>query len=316
MLDTLLANTLLKAVPNDMHVLFVGDVDQLPSVGAGNVLRDVIASGQVPVAGLDQIFRQAGDSGIVTNAHRINKGESPITRGLPDFFFLPEDDPAALAERVVELARERLPRRYDFDPRRDIQVLCPMHGGVIGVSALNERLQEALNPPGPAKREKSVGSRLYREGDRVICIHNDYDRQVFNGDGGWIERLDPIEQEVLVRLDDDRRVGWTFSDLDDLVLAYAVTVHKSQGSEYRAVIIPLHTAHYLMLQRNLLYTAVTRARELVVLVGSWRALMIALKSDRVAERYTSLAQRLRAELEPARRVRPVRAPGGAKRGVA
>ncbi len=198
-----------------------------------------------------------------------------------------------------------------------------MKGGVLGVSALNERLQEALNPPGPAKRERQFGSRLYREGDRIICIHNDYDRQVFNGDGGWIERIDAVEQEVLVRLDDDRRVVWTFNDLDDLTIAYAVTVHKSQGSEYRAVIIPLHTTHYLMLQRNLLYTAVTRAKELVVLVGSWRALAIALKSDRVAARYTSLAQRLRAELvPPARpapspsRVRPVGAAGGAGRGAA
>jgi exodeoxyribonuclease V alpha subunit len=317
MLDTLLANTLLKAVPNDMHVLFVGDVDQLPSVGAGNVLRDIIASGQAPVTHLDQIFRQAQDSGIVTNAHRINKGETPITKGLPDFFFLPEDDPAAVAEQIVGLARARLPRRYGLDPRRDIQVLCPMRGGAIGVTALNERLQEALNPPGPAKHERRFGARLYREGDRIICIHNDYDRQVFNGDGGWIERIDPGEQEVRVRLDDDRRVVWTFSDLDDLEIAYALTVHKSQGSEYRAVVIPLHTTNYLMLQRNLLYTAITRAKELVVIVGSWRALAIALKGDRVAARYTSLAQRLRAELAPPPRVRPVRAAGGAaRRGVA
>ncbi len=298
MLDTLLANTLLKAVPTDMHLLFVGDVDQLPSVGAGNVLRDIIASGQVPVTALDQIFRQAQDSGIVANAHRINKGETPITRGLQDFFFLPEDDPEKVAETVVALARDRLPRRYGLDPRRDIQVLPPMHGGAIGVSALNARLQEALNPPGPGKAEKQFGSRLYREGDRIICIHNDYERQVFNGDGGWIERIDPIEQEATIRLDDERRVTWAFSDLDDLMIAYAVTVHKSQGSEYRAVIIPLHTAHYMMLQRNLLYTGVTRAKELVVLVGSWRALAIALKSDRVAERYTSLAQRLRDDLAP------------------
>ncbi|MGN6360351.1 MAG: SF1B family DNA helicase RecD2 [Thermomicrobiales bacterium] len=305
MLDTLLANTLLKAVPNDMHVLFVGDVDQLPSVGAGNVLRDIIASEQTQVTALTQIFRQAQDSGIVTNAHRINKGETPITRGLPDFFFLPEDTPEAIADVVVSLARERLPRRYGFDPRRDIQVLPPMHGGVIGVSSLNAKLQEALNPAGPGKVEKTFGSRLYREGDRIICIHNDYDRQVFNGDGGWIERLDLENQEATIRLDDDRRVTWAFSDLDDLMIAYAVTVHKSQGSEYRAVIIPLHTTHYLMLQRNLLYTAVTRAKELVVITGSWRALAIALKSDRVAQRYTSLAQRLRDDLaSPRDRIRP------------
>ncbi len=316
MLDTLLANTLLKAAPNDMHVLFVGDVDQLPSVGAGNVLRDLIASGQAPVTQLDVIFRQAQDSGIVTNAHRINKGETPIMKGLPDFFFISEDDPAEVAEQIVGLARDRLPRRYGFDPLRDIQVLCPMHNGPIGVSTLNERLQAALNPPGPRKGEKQFGSRLYREGDRVICVQNDYDRQVFNGDGGWIVALDPVEQEVVVRLDDDRRVTWSFSDLDELVIAYAVTVHKSQGSEYRCAIIPLHTTHYLMLQRNLLYTAVTRAKELVVIVGSWRALMIALKSDRVAERYTSLAERLRAELAPAPRVRPVRVASGGKRGAA
>jgi exodeoxyribonuclease V alpha subunit len=316
MLDTLLANTLLKAVPNDMHVLFVGDVDQLPSVGAGNVLRDLIASGRVPVTHLDVIFRQAQDSGIVTNAHRINKGERPITRGLPDFFFIPEDDAAAAADTIVELARQRLPRRYGFDPRRDLQVLCPMHGGVLGVATLNERLQDALNPPGPHRRERRAGSRLYREGDRVMCIRNDYDRQVFNGDGGWIERIDLVEQELLVRLDDERRVTWSFSDLDELVTAYAVTVHKSQGSEYRAVIIPLHTTHYMMLQRNLLYTAVTRAKELVVIVGSWRALSIALKSDRVAERYTSLAQRLQAVGARGPQVGPVGAPRTAKRGAA
>lgn len=295
MLDTLLANTLLKAIPNDMHVVFVGDIDQLPAVGAGNVLRDLIASERVPVTHLDVIFRQAADSGIITNAHRINQGERPVTRGLSDFFFLPEDDAEVVAELVVELARTRLPRRYGLDPSRDIQVLCPMHGGVAGVAALNERLQEALNPPAPAKREKQLGARLYREGDRVMCVRNDYDRQVFNGDGGWIERIDAVDQEMLVRLDDDRRVRWSFSDLDELQIAYAVTVHKSQGSEYRAVIVPLHTAHYLMLQRNLLYTAVTRARELVVLVGSWRALAIALKSDRVAARYTALAERLSGE---------------------
>jgi exodeoxyribonuclease V alpha subunit len=181
------------------------------------------------------------------------------------------------------------------------------------VAALNERLQEALNPPAPAKRERRAGSRLYREGDRVMCVQNDYDRQVFNGDGGWIERIDLIEQEVLVRLDDDRRVVWSFGDLDELVTAYAVTVHKSQGSEYRAVLIPLHTAHYLMLQRNLLYTAVTRAKELVVIVGSWRALAIALKGDRVAERYTSLAQRLRAEGRTTSRQDAKAAKGDAKR---
>jgi exodeoxyribonuclease V alpha subunit len=301
MLDTLLANTLLKAVPLGMHVLFVGDVDQLPSVGAGNVLRDIIASEQVPVTSLKEIFRQAQDSGIVTNAHRINKGETPITRGLPDFFFIPEDDPEQIAETVAALAQTRLPRRYGLDPKRDIQVLPPMHGGAIGVSQLNAKLQAALNPPSPNKIEKNYGSRLYREGDRIICIHNDYDRQVFNGDGGWIEKIDLIDQEAVVRLDDERRVSWSFADLDDLVIAYAVTVHKSQGSEYRAVIIPLHTSHYMMLQRNLLYTAVTRAKELVVIVGSWRALNIALKSDRVAERYTSLAQRLRDELDPPRK---------------
>jgi len=301
MLDTLMANTVLKAVPQGMHVLFVGDVDQLPSVGAGNILRDIIASEQVPVTSLKEIFRQAQDSGIVTNAHRINKGETPITRGLKDFFFIPEDDPEKVAETVVELALTRLPRRYGLDPKRDIQVLPPMKGGAIGVAQMNVKLQAAINPPAPGKIEKNFGSRLYREGDRIICIHNDYDRQVFNGDGGWIEKIDLIDQEAVVRLDDDRRVSWSFTDLDDLTIAYAVTVHKSQGSEYRAVIIPLHTAHYMMLQRNLLYTAVTRAKELVVIVGSWRALNIALKSDRVAERYTSLAQRLRDELDPPRK---------------
>ena len=172
----------------------------------------------------------------------------------------------------------------------------------IPFALLGHQPQAALNPPAPGKIEKNYGSRLYREGDRIICIHNDYERQVFNGDGGWIEKIDLVDQEAVVRLDDERRVSWGFSDLDDLAIAYAVTVHKSQGSEYRAVIVPLHTTHYMMLQRNLLYTAVTRAKELVVIVGSWRALAIALKSDRVAERYTSLAQRLRDELEPPAKV--------------
>lgn len=297
MMDTVLANAVLKAVPHDAHLLLVGDADQLPSVGPGLVLRDIIDSGAIPVVRLDVIFRQATESGIVLNAHRIKNGELPrFGRGVQDCFFLEADDPAACAEAVVDLVARRLPGHYQHDPIRDIQVIAPMHGGQVGVGALNERLQERLNPAGPGKAERAFGSRVFREGDKVIAIRNNYDLQVFNGDGGVIERIDPEDQRVDVIVDDGRLVSFDFADLDELIHAYAVTVHKAQGSEYPCVVLPIHTQHYVLLQRNLIYTALTRARDLVVVAGSRKAVAMAVRNQKQAARYTGLRDRLAGTL--------------------
>ncbi len=316
MLDLLLTNHLLKAIPPGAHLLLVGDIDQLPSVGAGNVLEDVIAAielevkAKVKVEGvsasastsaltsacsvvrLDTIFRQPEGSYIITNAHRINRGEMPIldNKTALDFFLFKEEDPAAAADLVVELAQERIPRKFGLKPEQ-IQVLSPMHRGEVGVAALNARLQAALNPPATGKAERIVGGRAFREGDRMMQIRNNYDKDVFNGDMGQVMRIDLENQIVDVRLD-DRGVTYDFLELDELVHAYAVSVHKAQGSEFPAVVIPLLPTHYMMLQRNLLYTAVTRAQKLVVLVGSPRAIGIAIKNDRAKERHSGLAERL------------------------
>ena len=293
MLDLLLANHLLKAIHPESHLLLVGDVDQLPSVGAGNVLRDLIESGAAAVVHLREIFRQAEGSLIVVNAHRINRGEMPcFSRTATDFFLFPTDDAEQAADLVVDLVQNRIPRRFGFDPLTDVQVLSPLHRGVAGVGELNRRLQAALNPPAQGRPEHRRGAHLFRLGDRVMQITNNYDKEVFNGDIGRITALDPVDQVMTVRLD-DRQVEYDFSELDELVHAYAISVHKSQGSEFRAVVVPVLTQHYLMLQRNLLYTAVTRARELVVLVGSRRAIAIAVRNNRVVERHTALDARLR-----------------------
>ncbi len=292
MLDLLLANHLLKAVHPASHLLLVGDVDQLPSVGAGNVLRDVMDSGVAPVVCLTEIFRQAEGSLIVENAHRINRGEMPLfTRQATDFFLFPADDAEQAADLVVDLVQKRIPHRFGFDPLGEIQVLSPLHRGAAGVAELNRRLQEALNPPVEGKPEVRRGVQVFRLGDRVMQTRNDYDRDVFNGDMGWITSLDAVNQAMMVRID-GREVEYEFSDLDELVHAYAVSVHKSQGSEYRAVVVPVLTQQYMMLQRNLLYTAITRARELVVLVGNRRAIAIAVHNDKIAERHTALDMRL------------------------
>ncbi len=338
MLDLLLTNNLLKAIPAGAHLLLVGDVDQLPSVGAGNVLHDVIAaiegtggrgqgSGvrhqetgdreQVPgrsltpdsqlltsdscrltpdacaVVRLDTIFRQPEGSYIITNAHRINRGEMPVldNRNAIDFFLFREEDPAKAADLVVELVAERIPRKFGLGAD-DIQVLSPMHRGEVGVAALNARLQETLNPAKPGAAQRQVGGRSFRAGDRVMQIRNDYTKDVFNGDMGRIAAVDLEEQTVTVRID-DRPIPYDFLELDELVHAYAVSVHKAQGSEFPAVVVPLLPTHYMMLQRNLLYTAVTRARKLVVLVGSPRAIAIAVHNNRAKERYSGLADRLR-----------------------
>jgi exodeoxyribonuclease V alpha subunit len=293
MLDLLLTNHLLKAIPPGAHLLLVGDIDQLPPVGAGNVLRDVIDSGAAAVVRLDVIFRQAAGSYIIENAHRINQGQMPEWRPeqSQDFFLFQTDDPERAAELVGEIVQERIPRKFNI-PAHEVQVLSPMHRGAVGVGALNERLQAALNPPAANKPERRIGGRVLRVGDRVMQMRNNYDKDVFNGDLGRISALDPIEQTLAVRID-DRTVSYDFLELDELVHAYAVSVHKSQGSEFPAVVVPITTQHYMMLQRNLLYTAVTRARKLVVLVGSPRAVAIAVNNNKIADRYSALAERLR-----------------------
>ncbi|HEY65752.1 MAG TPA: ATP-dependent RecD-like DNA helicase [Caldilineae bacterium] len=293
MLDLLLTNHLLKAIPPGAHLLLVGDVDQLPSVGAGNVLRDIIASDVVAVVRLETIFRQEEGSYIIVNAHRINQGQMPIldNRKARDFFLFRTDDPERAAELVVELVQTRIPRRFGLSPS-DIQVLSPMHRGEAGVGNLNLLLQEAINPPSERKPERRVGGRVFRLGDRVMQVRNNYDKEVYNGDLGHIVAMD-LEDQTLVVDFDGRRVMYDFLELDELVHAYAISVHKAQGSEFPAVVVPVLTQHYVMLQRNLLYTAVTRARQLVVLVGTPRAIAIAVRNDRVAQRYSALAERLR-----------------------
>ncbi len=297
MLDGLLAHHLLKAVEPKTTVIFVGDVDQLPSVGAGNVLQDIIDSGAFPVVRLTEIFRQAQKSLIVVNAHRIREGMFPVNGKsqegrLSDFYFIEKDDPEEVLEVVVELCTKRIPKRFGLDPVDEIQVLSPMHRGVVGARHLNEVLQKALNPRGRAVER---AGRLYRVGDKVMQLRNNYDKDVFNGDLGRIEAVDEENQEIRVRID-DRPVTYDFSELDEITHAYAVSVHKSQGSEYPAVVVPLVTQHYIMLQRNLLYTAVTRGKKLVVLVGSRKALAMAVRNNRIQKRYTLLAHRLRRSL--------------------
>ena len=303
MIDLLLMNALLKAIDLGTHVLLIGDPDQLPSVGAGSVLRDWMVSQLVPVVALDVIFRQAETSLIITNAHRINQGEMPLfTPAAQDFFLFKESEPEQAAKRVVELVQTRIPGKFGFDPIEDIQVLSPMHRGEIGVGVLNPSLQAALNPLGERKREWRHGSRVFRVGDKVLQTRNNYDKQVFNGDLGRVVAVDLEDQKVSVDFD-GTAVAYEFSELDELVHAFAMSVHKSQGSEYRAVVIPLLTQHYLMLQRNLLYTAVTRAKALVVLVGTPKAIALAVRNNKIDQRHSRLAQRLQAS-SPAKLTQP------------
>ncbi len=292
MLDLVLANSLLKALEPGTHLLLVGDVDQLPSVGAGDVLRDVISSGIAPVTRLSVIFRQATDSHIITNAHRINQGQAPIfSKQSQDFFLFPAEEPEAAARWVEEVVCQRIPERFGLHPRDQIQVMAPMYRGVAGVHALNERLQAALNPDKPGRAEKKLFGQVYRQGDKVMQIQNNYDKEIYNGDIGYIRGIDLLDQTLQVDFD-SRLVDYDWSEADQLILAYAVSVHKSQGSEFPAVVIPLVTAHYMMLQRNLFYTAVTRARQLCVLVGSRRAMGIAVRNNKVAQRFSALGWRL------------------------
>jgi exodeoxyribonuclease V alpha subunit len=295
MLDVLLANKLIKAIPPGAHLLLVGDVDQLPSVGAGEVLRDLLAAERLPRVRLTHVFRQAQQSGVVTNAHRINAGQPPMTRGLDDFFLFAEDDAEHVADLVVDIVANRLPRRFGLDARRDVQVLCPMHRGPAGAGVLNERLQAALTPAQSGVAERRFGGRVYRVGDKVMQVRNNYDKGtagVFNGSVGVVTALSLEDQELRVRLDEDEEVGYGFDELDELTHAYAVSIHRSQGSEYPCVVVPVTTSAWLMLQRNLLYTAVTRAKRIVVLVGSRRALAKAVRTQGAGRRYTALTERL------------------------
>ncbi len=290
MIDTVLLYSLLKAVPGYARVLLIGDADQLPSVGAGSTLQDLIASERVPVSRLTDIFRQAAQSRIITNAHRINAGRFPDIRvdKKGDFFFVEDDDPEHIAQTIVALVKKRLPRAYGYDSLRDIQVLSPMNRGLAGNRNLNKRLQSALNPSDAPLIKLG---RSFHAGDKVMQIQNNYDKEVFNGDVGYLRRIDPIEQEVQVEFD-GRTLVYDFTELDELVLAYSVSVHKFQGSECPCVVIPLHTTHYLLLHRNLLYTGITRGKQLVVIIGSKRALAIAVRNDRAGNRFTGLRARL------------------------
>jgi exodeoxyribonuclease V alpha subunit len=293
MLDLLLTHHLLKAVRPGTHLLFVGDVDQLPSVGAGDVLRDIISSGIAAVTRLVTIFRQAADSQIITNAHLINQGRLPVfSKEGGDFFLFPAEEAAAAADWVVKVVAERVPQKFGFDALHDIQVLAPVYRGPAGVSILNERLQERLNPAAPGKAERRLFGINFRAGDKVMQTLNNYDKDVFNGDIGFIRSIDIIEQTLSVDFD-NRMVTYDWNEVDELTHAYVITVHKAQGSEFPVVVIPMVPQHYMMLQRNLLYTAITRARSLCVLAGSQKAIAMAVRNNKVARRFTALEWRLR-----------------------
>jgi exodeoxyribonuclease V alpha subunit len=295
MVDVSLMQSLLRAVPNHAALLIVGDIDQLPSVGPGQVLADIIGSGSVPTVRLTEVFRQAAQSRIILNAHHINQGRM-LELGKPDahtdFYFVPAADPEQAVTRIIELVQNRIPRRFALDPIRDIQVLCPMNRGGVGARSLNIELQAALNPLTEAKVERFGWT--FAVGDKVMQIENDYDKEVYNGDIGYVEKVD-LEEGELAATFDGRSVTYAFGELDAVVPAYAATIHKSQGSEYPAVVIPVLTQHYAMLQRNLLYTGVTRGKKLVVLVGQRKAVAIAIKNVSGRRRWSKLEEWLRAD---------------------
>jgi len=303
MVDILLMNSLLKAIVPGTRLILVGDVDQLPSVGAGNVLRDIINSQAVKVVKLDEIFRQAKESHIVVNAHRINKGEYPILNKGKDFFFIKEQDPNKIVNIILNLCKERLPSYYGVDPVKDIQVLTPMKKGEVGLNSLNRHLQEVLNPKSPHKKERQIGEEIFRVGDKVMQIKNNYSIEweviecglavergegVFNGDLGTIMDIDDESGTLKVLFDEGKEVEYTFDQLDELKLSYAITIHKSQGSEFPIVVMPIYSGPQMLLTRNLLYTAITRAKKLVVLVGEEKYLMMMIKNNRIDKRYSSL----------------------------
>jgi len=294
MIDTSLMYHLLKAVPSGATLIMVGDSNQLPSVGPGNVLRDVIRSGSIPVIELNEVFRQARESLIIMSAHRINRGLVPRIddsgENLGDFYFIEQEEPDQVLQIIIELVCKRIPQRFNMDPMKDIQVLSPMHKGLVGTENLNLKLQNRLNP---SKKEIVRGDRRFRLNDKVMQIRNNYEKEVFNGDIGLIKTIDEENQELVVTYD-DKPVLYDYLELDEIVLAYAISVHKSQGSEYQAVVIPILPQHYLLLQRNLIYTAVTRGKRLVVIVGSKRALTMGVKNESTMKRYTYLEERLRS----------------------
>ena len=302
---------LLKAIPHQAHLILVGDVDQLPSVGPGSVLREIIDSGAVTVVRLTEIFRQAQESMIVINAHRVNEGEFPILKDgdnqdnkdinpvkdrrdirdikdKVDFFFIEEEDPEKTLNMIISLCAERIPRRFGFHPVKEIQVMTPMHRGTIGVTNLNVEIQKRLNPDAFGI---TYGNRVLNSGDKVMQIANNYEKEVFNGDIGWISEIRQEDREIVINFD-ERLITYDYADLDEIVLAYAISVHKSQGSEYPAVIVPVTTQHYILLQRNLLYTAITRAKKFVVSIGTKKALGIAIRNNKPQMRYTHLSRRL------------------------
>jgi len=291
MLDLLLTNRLLKAVDPAAHLLLVGDVDQLPSVGAGDVLRDVIGSGRVEVIRLTHIFRQVAESGIIVNAHRVNRGQFPVLNEYDDFYFFSKEDPHEAADLLVDVVVRRIPAKFGFDPVDDVQVLAPMYRGACGVRSLNARLQEALNPPGPNRPERRLGGHVFRVGDKVMQVRNNYLYNVYNGDIGRVTAICGERQTLTVTIG-GRPVVYDWVETDELVHAFAISVHKSQGSEYPVVVMPMLMQHYMMLQRNLLYTGITRARQLVVLVGTRRAIAVAVRNDKVTQRHSGLSVRL------------------------
>lgn len=313
MIDILLMNSLLKAIKEGTRLILVGDIDQLPSVGAGNVLRDIINSRSIRIVMLDKIFRQAEESMIVVNAHKINKGEIPILNGKDkDFYFLSKNNPIESLETIIDLNSKRLPSFYDYDPLKDIQVLTPMKKGDVGINSLNKRLQETLNPKSSSKAEKKFGDELFRVGDKVMQIKNNYNLEwqkigggilpekgegVFNGDFGYIESIDNEGNNLKVIFDEEKIVEYAFNNLDELKLAYAITVHKSQGSEFPVVIMPVHWGPPMLLTRNLIYTGITRARELVVLVGQAKYLQMMIQNNRITKRYSSLDKKIREYIE-------------------
>jgi exodeoxyribonuclease V alpha subunit len=290
MVDVPLMHSLVQAVPSPSGLILVGDIDQLPSVGPGTVLHDLIESGVVPTVRLTEVFRQAADSQIISNAHRIRRGQMPDMRGADpnsDFYFVERDEPDKIVATLVKLMQERIPERFRLDPIRDVQVLCHMNRGSLGVRELNTGLQRVLNPLRPSEPSVERFGWRFQMRDKVIQTENDYDKDVFNGDVGIVERVDPVEHQVAIRFD-DRIVKYDFGELDEISLAYAVTIHKSQGSEFPAVVIPLATQHYMLLQRNLIYTGITRGKRLLVLIGQKKALGIAVRNDRPQRRYSGL----------------------------
>jgi exodeoxyribonuclease V alpha subunit len=295
MVDVPLMHSLLRAVPNHAGLILVGDIDQLPSVGPGTVLHDLIESGIVPTVRLTEVFRQAANSQIITSAHRIRRGQMPDVRRAgrdSDFHFIERDEPEKIAATLVKLVKERIPQSFGFDPIRDVQVLCPMNRGTLGVRELNSALQQVLNPVQAGEPVVERFGWRFRMRDKVIQTENDYDKDIFNGDIGTIEHIDPVEHGVTIRFD-ERSVKYDFGELDEVSLAYAVTIHKSQGSEFSAVVIPIATQHYMLLQRNLIYTGITRGKKLVVLIGQKKAMAIAVRNDRPQKRYSGLLTSLR-----------------------